>query len=441
MAATGWAQQQAAAPAQADQNAAGYGGPAVLNRGGEATVVSSPLTRLTPFVRVNGIYDTGLATAGTTQQGTLGFADAYGVETAFGVTGQHPWKHSLLNIDYSGSFRHYSQSTYFDGMDNNLLFGFRHRFNRKFSFMAGENAARYSRSFYLPGAAGQPYNQTFANLTSGDLFDTPTTVYLTTGRMVYEHSARLSFSAGGDNFRIRRRSTALVGANGYDAVGDMAYRLTRFQTVGLVYNFSHYGFQQAFGSTDLHGLGLSYSIRLGRSWEFAAQAGGFRATVARQQAVQLDPAIALILGQSRGVETFHGSVYMPNYSGRLTRAFRNGTVNMGYSRTIVPGNGVFLASSFEGGTLSYWYRGIRRMTMDVSAWYGSYSSLSQTLGKFRNYSVSGGVGYRVGRTLSLVARVDGRKYQVGGVGALNRNFYRTQLGIAWSPGDYPVSIW
>jgi hypothetical protein len=439
LAAPGPAQQQATLPGQ--DLPPDYGGPAMLNRGGEATVVGSRLTSLTPFVSVNGIYDTGLATIATTPQGGLPFSDGYGVETTFGLTGQHPWKHSLLNLNYNGSFRHYNQSTYYDGMDNSLLFGFQHRFNRKFSFGAGENAARYSRSFFLPAAAGQPYDQTFANLTNSDLFDTPTTVYLTTARMVYEHSPRLSFSAGGNNFIVRRRSAALIGVNGYLAEGDMGYRLTRFQTVGVVYNFSHYGFQQMFGSTDIHGLALSYAVRIGRYWEFGAMAGGYRATVARQQAVAIDPAIAAILGQGSAVETFHGSVYMPNYNARLTRAFRNATVSANYSRTIVPGNGVFLASGFEGAGIGYSYRGFRRLALDLNVSYNTYSSLSQAIGKFRNYAVGGGVGYKLNRTLSVVARMDGRKYQVGGVGALNRNFYRTQLGLSWSPGEYPIPIW
>jgi hypothetical protein len=439
LAAAGWAQQQPAQDLPQD-----YNGPALLNRGGEATVVTTAMTKLTPFVSVNGIYDTGLATISTTPQGTLPFASGFGVETSFGVTGQHPWKHSLLSINYNGAIRHYTRNTYYDGIDNSLMFSFKHQATRKLSFEASENAAHYSQSYglFLPlAAAGQPYSQTFANVATGTMFDTPMSIYVTAGRMTYQQSPRWSFSASGNNFIVRQRSSALIGINGYDASGDAAYRLTRFQTVGLVYSFSYYGFQHMFGSTDVNGLALAYGIRLGRAWEFSANVGGYRAGVSRQQQVAVDPAIAAILGTATATQTFHGSVYMPSYAGRLTRAFHNAAVSANYSRTIVPGNGVFLASGFQGAGIAYSYRGFRRMSVDLSVSYGSYSSLSQSLGTFRDYAVSGGLGYKLSRTMSIVTRLGGQKFQMAGGGPINRNFYRTQLGLAWSPGDYPLPNW
>jgi hypothetical protein len=99
-----------------------YAGPAVLARGGTASI-GGPLShvRLRPFLSLTGIYDSGLGNTIVTSQGAIPYVDAYGIQATFGASGVRNWKHSELELDYRGSFRHYSKQTYYDGMDNSLV--------------------------------------------------------------------------------------------------------------------------------------------------------------------------------------------------------------------------------------------------------------------------------------------------------------------------------
>ena len=47
---------------------------------------------------------------------------------------------------------------------------------------------------------------------------------------------------------------------------------------------------------------------------------------------------------------------------------------------------------------------------------------------------------KLSQAFSLVARVDVRHYDAD-ASALLRTSYRASLGVSWSPGDRPLSIW
>lgn len=434
-------QQQAEQQPAEQQPEPEYGGPAILSRGGGPTIgTGSELARLRPFISVKGIYDTGLAGVPGGGQDQSPLTEAYGVETSFGIQGHHPWRRGDLGLDYRGAYRRYSRKTSYEGMDNSLTLTLQHRLSRRVTVLLGENAARYSRSFFLPNGTNRAYDPLLAGMTANDLYDTPTNVFLSSAQMIYQRTARLSFGIGGTGFLVRRQSSALVGAYGYVANGNLAYRLSRFQTIGVGYTFTHFGFQRQFGSSDIHGATLDYSIRLGRSWEIRLAAGGYRVESLFLRTVELDPAIAVILGQRTGIERFHGVGYVPNYQGHITRAFRRASAGLSYTRGVMPGNGVYLTSGYESADISYTYRGFRRLGLFASAGYNSYTSLMQALGKYRSFTSSGGLSYKLNKVMSLEARVDGRRYYAAGTN-LNRIYYRATLGLAWAPGDYPLSIW
>ena len=433
--------EQAETPAAAE-----YGGPSILSRGGAPSIARGGETlRLRPFLTLSGIYDSGLGNTIINQQGNVPYADLYGVDAAFGVTGAHTWKHSSLDLDYRGTLRHYNENTYYDGMDNSLMLGYKRQLTSRTSFEVAENATRYQRAFSLPLAGYyntgfQAYDPSFSGLTTNDLFDTPATMSMSTGRLTHLFSARLSMSLSGSGLFIRRHSDALVGTNGYTARGDIAYRLSRYQTISVSYDFNHFDFQNRYGQADVHGAALGYSVRMGRHWEMALSGGAMRAESVRNTQVQLDPVVAAILGRTVGFAKFHGIVYLPQYGAHLTRAFRRASASAGYSRTVLPGNGVYTITSYENGTLGYSYTGFRRLSLQAGASYTRYSALSQALGRYRSYSGGGGFTYRVAHSLSVIGRVDGRRYQVQN-SDLNRIYCRASFGLGWAPGDYPLALW
>jgi hypothetical protein len=423
-----------------------YGGPSVLVRGGSASI-GGPLShvRLRPFISLSGIWDSGLGNTIVNSQGAVPYVDAYGIQAILGVSGTRRWKNSALELDYRGSLRHYTEQSYYDGIDNSLALTFKHYLSPRTQFVVSETAARYSRAFALPmsgyyNTGFQSYDPTFSGLTTNDFYDTPTTALISNGRLVHELTERLSVSASVSGFFIRRRSEALIGSNGYSAQGDISYRLTRYQTVTLEYIFTHYDFNKSYGQSDMHGASLGYAIRMGRHMELAFNGGVFRVESARLTRITFDPVIAALLGQAYGFEKFHGVTYVPRMSAHLTRTFRNSSVSAGYDRTVVAGNGVYTTAGYESGSLGYSYTGIRNFSVQTAASYQRYSALSQTLGRYRSFSGGAGIGYNLGRGLSLGVRGDVRRYYVHDSG-LNRLNGRVEVGFSWSPGEYPLALW
>ncbi len=427
-------------PDVTQQQPADYQGPAILSRGGTATVRGSELLRFRPYVALNGIFDSDLSSVSVNSSGASPAVDGYGTEARVGVAGSHAWRRTLLDLDYRGSFRHYTQKTYFDGIDNSLNLNLKHQHSGRLIFELGETAARYSRSFFLPNTYAVAYDPLTTGLTGNELFDTPTNVLTSTGRAIYQKSARLAFGAAGTGFLVRRRSSALAGATGYNATGDLTYRLSRFQTIGVDYNFNHFDYTGAFGSSDIHGVSFNFASRLSKRWELALRFGAYRVESLRLTRVQLDPVLVSIFGQQSGIDTFHGVAYAPHGDVRLTRGFKRGSWSVGYTRSVMPGNGVYLTSKFDSAQASFAYNGWRAVSIQGGAGYTSYSSLTQTIGKYRNYSAGGGASVKLSRNFSMIARLDSRRYDVS-QSSYKRFAYRATVGLAWSPGDYPLSIW
>lgn len=434
------------APAQETSSDSNYAGPSVLVRGGSPSIGGSlSHVRLRPFISLNGIWDSGLGNTILNSQGSTPYVDAYGVQAILGASGFYRWKNSILELDYRGSFRHYSKESYYDGIDNSLMLAFKHYLSSRTQFVVSESGARYSRAFTLPmtgyyNTGFQSYDPTFSGLTTNDFYDTPTTALVSSGRLIHQRTERLSFSAAINGFFIRRRSEALIGSNGYSAQGDVSYRLTRYQTVTLEYMFTHFDFNKSYGQSDMHGVSLGYSVRIGPHMELALSAGAYRVESARLTRIVFDPVIAALLGQPYAFEKFHGITYAPRASVRLTRSFRNSSVSGSYDRTVVAGNGVYTTAGYESASIGYSYIGIRRVSMQSAVSYQRYTALSQSLGRYRSFSGGLGIGYNLGRGLSLGVRGDIRRFYVSD-SALNRLNGRVEVGFSWSPGEYPLALW
>lgn len=428
-------------PERVEREQSNYEGPTVLSRGGAPSVGrGSEFLRFRPYVSLNGIYDSNLSMLSVNSNGEIPVDDGYGAEARIGVTGSHTWKATLLDLDYRGAFRHYTQQTYYDGIDNSLNLNLRHQRSRRVSFELEQSAARYSRSFFLPGGFGMSYTPLNTSLTSNDLFDTPTNLLISTGRVIFQKSARLGFSAAGTGFLVRRRSSALAGITGSGAVGDVTYRLSRFQTIGVDYSFNRFDYTGMFGSSYIHGASINYATRLTKRWELALRFGGYRVESSRLTRIALDPALVPIFGQQSGIGIFHGVAYAPHAEIRITRGFKRGTWSAGYSRSVVPGNGVYLTSKYDSAQAGISYNGWRTVSLQAGGGYTSYSSLTQTLGKYKNYSAGGGASIKLNKYLSMIARLDGRRYDLTQT-SYRKTAYRATVGLAWSPGDYPLSIW
>jgi len=418
-----------------------YSGPSILSRtAGLILGRGGELARLRPFVEVGGEYYHGLTPVSLNSSGQVPDDSAYGAHVGFGVYGYHRWRRSLLGLNYRGSLRHYTRKGYYDGFDQVLGLNFAHQLSRRVVFSLGQSMILRHYGFALPIGGSQFYDPALSNLVGNELFDNRTTAYVSTAALTFQKSARLSFRMGGSGFLVRRHSQALVGVNGYQAMGDVAYRVSRYQTIGIDYSYQHFDYTSVFGSSDVHGVAFNYSVQIGRPWTFSLRAGGYRVEMLGLQRVPLDPVIAAIVGQNAVISTSYRLLYIPNLSASLHRRFRNAGLTFDYSRGLTPGNGVYLTSSSESYGGSFHYSGIRRLGLGISAGSRTYRALAQTLGHYKSYYGNAGASAPLRKGFSLVASMEVSSYELRNT-SFNRLIYRASIGLAYSPGEFPFSIW
>ena len=77
------------------------------------------------FASVNGIYDTGLSPFQLDSDGKLLKPDPVeGVEIGYGAYGSHNFRRSRLGLDYTGSYRNYTNNLNYDGNSQQLALGY-----------------------------------------------------------------------------------------------------------------------------------------------------------------------------------------------------------------------------------------------------------------------------------------------------------------------------
>jgi hypothetical protein len=155
----------------------------------------------------------------------------------------------------------------------------------------------------------------------------------------------------------------------------------------------------------------------------------------------LDPVIANILGVATTVQAYYTKTYVPSGTGELTRQFKSSYLSFYYSHGISPGNGVYLTSKQELAGASYTYTGVRKASLSLSGLYNSLASLGQTLTPYKYFSGGASASYAVTRALHLTARFDSRYQDITQLNTFKKSSYRASIGVAFSPGDIPLTLW
>ena len=419
-----------------------YAGPAILSRGEAPAAMATPEITFRPYFDVTAVYDTGLAGVATNQQGGLANSASAGVQAAFGVSGAHSWRHTRIGLDYHGSVRHYFKQTYYDSTNHTLLLDMDHQFSRHVTLSLRESAGMFSRDYGLLGlsqAVGYDPSQTSVPTT--DYFDNRTMYLDSQANLTFQKSARLSFNLGGDGSLIRYRSTALYGANGATARADVQYRVTHRTTIGANYTFNRFAFPAVSSQTDIHGAVFSYSTRLSRWVEFSGYGGVMRVESKFIQSVPVDPAITALLGVTVGSQLTYHVNYLPSVRARLSRSFQKGVAYAQGTRTVTPGNGLFLTSTMTTAAVGYTYTGVRHWSFDIQAGYDQSKSLMNFIGQYRDYRGGFQLSHQLTGALHVIAGVMARQYDSGTFSNYNRLIYDARVGFGFSPGDVPVKIW
>jgi hypothetical protein len=421
-----------------------YAGPAILSRGEAPAAMSGPNISFRPFVEFTGTYDTGLSGV-VLKEGTssdLANSSSYGMSLAAGVSGTHRWRHTTLGLDYRASVQHYAKTTYYDSTNQSLLLGISHQISRHVTLTLRESAGMFSRDSGLLGLPQTvPFDPSSANIPTTDFFDNRTIYLSSQADLIYQKSARLSFSAGGDTFLTRRRSSALYGVKGDTARGDVQYRISRRSTIGTSYNYTHFTFTGLFSGTDFHAVNATYSIRISRNFEISAYGGILRAETKFIQNVPVDPIITAILGITSSQAVQHNITRQPNLGGRISRTYRRGVAYVSGGNSMTPGNGLFLTSSVSNVSAGYTYTGLRRWSFSSDVTYNHAKSIGHNIGRYSDVSGTVSLSRQIQRTVHFVFGLDVRQYQSGNYQKYNRLVYGAHIGLGFSPGDVPLRVW
>lgn len=421
------------------QGIAGFQGPSVLSRGaGSIGNRSGRAVGIRFFAAVNAVVDNGIIPISVDSSGKIPtIGNLYGVEASIGAYGSKSFRRSQLGLDYKGSYRHYSDGTYFDGSDQSLALGYSAQPSKRLQVNLRGTGSSTSRGLGAFSAISVADAESIENPTAL-LFDNRTNSLQGSADFGYQKTSRLVFVVGGDGYTVRRQSSALIGVNGYSLRGGTQYQYSRPLALTVNYTFTHYDFPRAFGESDVHGVDVGLVRRMSRRWNLALSGGAYRAETQGLQRIGLDPAIAALLGTGSVIQAFYRVTTQPSYHALLTGTYRLASITFAAARAVNPGNGVYLTSQSENYTGSYSFTGIRNASFGASAGYSKLSSLGQSLGGYGQYTGGLNANYQVWRFTSVSARYDYRQSAIDLVG-FKRTSNRLTIGLTFSPSEVPVS--
>jgi len=404
--------------------------------------MAAPQVSFRPFVEVTGVYDTGLAGVSVSDSGQLGNLASEGVTVAWGISGTHSWRHTLVGLDYQGSLNHFAKNTAFDTINESLLLGVSHDLSRHAKVVLRQAAGTFGRDFGVLGLPGTvPFDPTTSFIPTTDFFDNRTLYLSTQADLVVQKSARLSYSLGGSGFLTRRRSSALEGVSGATAKADVHYRISRRTTVGGLYSYEHFGYNHITSGSDLHGVAFSFGTRITRFWEITGYGGALRMESKYLQTEAVDPVIAALLGITSTSFIRHTIEWVPSYSLRASRTFSRGVAYGTVSSTVTPGNGLFLTSKvlmYSGG---YTYTGLRRWSFAAAVVDSRGASISNVIGAYDSLSGTVTLSRQIGGSFHFVTSYALRKYSSPNFDQYNRVVNEARVGVGFTPGDVPLRIW
>ena len=421
----------------------GFLGPGVLSGGaGNIGTVNGQLVNLRFFVDASAVYDNGLEPFALNRQGgTRVINGLYGVQGDIGVYGTHRWRQAQLGLNYSGSLYHYVNDSTYDGSTQSLQLGYTYQKSRRLVFNLRQIGGMSSLGYGAPGfyssivPASDVVNQPTALLFDSRIYYLQSTVDVN-----YIQTARLVYTFGVSGFFIRYAASGLAGMEGFDAHGSIKYRLSRTRTIGVTYQHSLYDFTHSFGQSSFNSAQAFFATALGRRWTFAITAGAYQTDVTGIQQVTLDPVVAALLGQSTGIQAFHRANIFPGGTATLNGTYRRFSIGFNANQSVVPGNGVYLTSRSTSAGANYSYTGIRKWNFGINGGYSKLNTIGQGLQPYSELMGGAGITYSFSHALHFISRYDLRHQDINQYG-FRRTSYRATLGISFSPGDIPLSLW
>jgi hypothetical protein len=358
-----------------------------------------------------------------------------GVGLTWGIAGAKSWHRTRLTLDYGGSIYHYLHQTYFDGLNQRLGLGIQHQLSKRWTVGLQEGVSMSGRVTSIESfPTTQPIGPVGDVNSVVDYFDNRSYGLNSQADLTYQATARLSFNMGGQVYTQKRRSSALAGVVATGARGDLEYRLSRRFTTGVGYMFSHYGFNHQFGYSDRHSAVVNLSYAFGSRTEISVFGGAMRVESEFLGTEAVDPILRELLGISSAVVVQHFVNYMPDLGARFSKNTAHGTFDLQATRSINPGNGIFLTSysTSVGGGWSYMYR---KWGVGTRGMYSNSNSIGRFTGHYGSEAAQFSLSRRLSRTTHFSMGYSVRRFDSGDYKGYQRIAHQASVTIGYAPGN------
>jgi len=416
-----------------------YSGPAVLSR---SYSISQPLipsqVKWNESVGLSSVYDSGV-TRTVNADGSPGPASTLiGYMLNWSLGGRHYFRRDMVSVSYSGNLSEYSGNGAYSGSNQTVSAAYSHVLSRRLTLNLSGTGSILSQNSILENQPVGPETIANINLASSpniQIYDLGTKQFTSQADLTWQLTSRLSFSMGTSYFGIERDSALLLGVTGQQARGDVNYRLTRKMTIGAYYSFSHYLYPDGFGNSATNTAGASYSYAFNRTTQLRFRGGLSEVESLGLQTVQINPAIAALLGENSGVIDAYNTYRSTDFSAQFVKDFHGGkrTASLAYARGITPGNGVYQTSQQESISANMTARVFRTYSFSIAAGRDTLEAITQSLGKYQSEygRIALSRTYRRGIGLTLTAEY--RYFDINTTGFL-RNQLRITSGVTWGSG-------
>jgi hypothetical protein len=421
-----------------------YTGPAILSRGSVLSRPALPVNQnLRFYAGLDATYNSGLIGA-YVQNGQFPAVSSTGLSLTWGASMLKYRRKDILQFSYAGNLYENFSSAHTSGLNHSFSGGITHQFNQRFAFALHETAGLTTDTYSVLNSTALAdtglTNNTAAVAPNTEAFDNRTYFSTTNASLTYQKSVRLSFSINGSYFLVNRDSANLANTRGYAAGGNIAYRISKRQTLGIYYSHSESSAKKVFGDSNADSAGFNYSTVLSRSLNLSLQAGATRYDQQFLSFVVPNPLVQQILGIRIGIEKFYIVGYTPDVAASLRKQFRNSSVTANFSESISPGNGLILSSKSQSEAFAWVLPTFRTWASQFGVGRDTLVSYAANAGNYKSYYARYSLTRPITSTISSYMNFDLRKFGFTST-TFGENEYQVSLGFRFSPGQGPIKFW
>src|SRR5271170_2310990 len=274
------------------------------------------------FLFSDGIYNINVPVYNQSSPGAYG--NSAGFDVGGGLDLYHRFKRGSVSLTYSGSWRDYSNSNLYSGVQQGLNFNFKYALSRHLTLFLLQNIATAPNGIGAYQFSQNPYAGSNGEAGESRLF-------LTGGGLTYQQTTRLSYVVSGDLFISQYHPYNAYGSLGGQGTGSINYRISRQATIALAYSYSHFTYTQNSNDVTSSQTGYAtYAYAITPRTQFAVSGGVTSSAVTQAELLGTPPLLGI----------FHSTTTFPYFNGNLRHTARLGSASIQASQNVLAGNGV-----------------------------------------------------------------------------------------------------